>query len=120
VVSGGARSGAQVDDARALLGTLNTWACRPTACAQPAYSMKADAWVNSSALLGRMNFALGLAAEKYRSFGGLGTAGIGRGDAQQALAALENSLLAGDVSKQTMRRSGKQLDDPQISQRKTR
>ena len=30
------------------------------------YSMKADAWVNSSALLGRMNFALGLTSGKVR------------------------------------------------------
>ena len=30
------------------------------------YSMKADTWVNSSALLARMNFALGLAAGKVR------------------------------------------------------
>ena len=30
------------------------------------YSMKADAWVNSSALLGRMNFALSLTSGKVK------------------------------------------------------
>jgi hypothetical protein len=82
------------------------------------YSMKADAWVNSSALLGRMNFALGLAAGKVRGVSVDSAQLAGAGNAQQALVALENSLLAGDVSKQTHETISRQLDDPQISQRK--
>jgi len=40
-------SGAQVDDARALLGTLNTMGMPPYGMQPPTgYSMKADAWVN--------------------------------------------------------------------------
>jgi hypothetical protein len=69
------------------------------------YSMKADAWVNSSALLGRMNFALALTAGKLKgvqvdSDHLLGTTGL-PGDTQATLASLEASLLAGDVSRQT-------------------
>jgi len=69
------------------------------------YSMKADAWVNSSALLGRMNFALALTAGKLKGVqvdsdhipGAIGSPS----DAQATLASLETSLLAGDVSRQT-------------------
>ncbi len=120
VVSAVRASGAQVDDARALVATLNTMGMPPYGMQPPTgYSMKADAWVNSSALLGRMNFALGLAAGKVRGVS-VDNAQLASGasDAQQALLALENSLLAGDVSKQTHETISKQLDDPQISQRR--
>jgi uncharacterized protein (DUF1800 family) len=118
-------SGAEVDDARALVGTLNNMGMMPYGMMPPTgYSMKADVWVNSSALLGRMNFALGLAAGKVRGVK-IGSAGsttgaavAGQLDAQQALANLENSLLAGDISKQTHDTISKQLDDPKISQRR--
>jgi len=120
VVSAVRASGAQVDDARALVATLNTMGMPPYGMQPPTgYSMKADAWVNSSALLGRMNFALGLAAGKVRGVS-VDSAQLASGaaDGQQALAALENSLLAGDVSRQTHETISKQLDDPQISQRR--
>ena len=39
-------------------------------------------------------------------------------DAQQAIALLENSLLAGEISKQTHDTISKQLEDPKISQRR--
>jgi hypothetical protein len=89
--------------------------------------MKADTWVNSSALLGRMNFALGLASGKVKGVKvdsailDMGTAAgttVGTMDPLQALAILENSLLAGEISKQTHDTISKQLDDPTISQRK--
>ena len=84
------------------------------------YSMKADTWVNSSALLGRMNFALALSNGKVKGIGVepdhvLGSA---PSDAEGTLAALENALLAGDVSKQTHETILKQLDEPQISKRR--
>jgi len=118
-------SGAEVDDARALVGTLNNMGMLPYGMMPPTgYSMKADVWVNSSALLGRMNFALGLAAGKVRGVK-IGSAGpttgaavAGQLDAQQALANLENTLLGGDISKQTHDTISKQLDDPKISQRR--
>jgi uncharacterized protein (DUF1800 family) len=117
-------SGAEVDDARALVGTLNNMGMMPYGMVPPTgYSMKADVWVNSSALLGRMNFALGLAAGKVRGVK-IASAGPTTGaavasqlDAQQTLANLENTLLAGDISKQTHDTISKQLDDPKIIQR---
>src|SRR5271163_5230470 len=67
VVSAVRASGADVEDARALVGTLNNMGMMLYGMQPPTgYSMKAATWVNSSALLGRMNFALGLAAGKIR------------------------------------------------------
>jgi uncharacterized protein (DUF1800 family) len=120
VVSAVRASGAQVDDARALIGTLNNMGMMPYGMQPPTgYSMKADAWVNSSALLGRMNFALGLAAGKVRGVSVDSTQlAPSATDAQQALALLEASLLGGEVSKQTHETISKQLEDPQIARRK--
>jgi uncharacterized protein (DUF1800 family) len=126
VVSAVRASGADVGDVRALVGTLNNMGMMPYGMMPPTgYSMKADTWVNSSALLGRMNFALGLAAGKIRGVKieavksvsplNSGTPAI---DAQQVLAAQERSLLSGDVSQQTHDTISKQLEDPKISQRR--
>jgi uncharacterized protein (DUF1800 family) len=120
VVSAVRASGAQVDDTRALLGALNNMGMMPYGMQPPTgYSMKAEAWVNSSALLGRMNFALGLAAGKIRGVS-MDSAQLvsGAPDPQQALATLEDLLLAGDISKQTHDTISKQLDDAKISQRR--
>jgi len=120
VVSAVRASGAEVEDARALVGTLNNMGMMPYGMMPPTgYSMKADTWVNSSALLGRMNFALGLAAGKVRGTT-VDAAQLAPGatDSQQALASLENSLLAGEISKQTHDTISKQLEDPKISQRR--
>jgi uncharacterized protein (DUF1800 family) len=133
VVSAVRASGANVDDVRALVGTLNNMGMMPYSMVPPTgYSMKAETWVNSSALLGRMNFALGLAAGKIRGVkvdavaladGALPETALSDGstkmlDAQQALVALESSLLGGDVSQQTHDTISKQLEDPKISQRR--
>jgi len=120
VVSAVRASGGQVDDARPLVGTLNNMGMMPYGMMPPTgYSMKADTWVNSSALLGRMNFALGLAAGKVRGTRvDAAQLAVGATDAQQALASLENSLLAGEISKQTHDTISKQLEDPKISQRR--
>jgi len=120
IVSAVRASGAQVDDARPLIGVLNNMGMMPYGMQPPTgYSMKASAWVNSSALLSRMNFALGLAAGKIRGVAvDAAQLAVGAPDAPSALAALETSLLGGDVSQQTHETIAKQLDDPQIAQRK--
>jgi uncharacterized protein (DUF1800 family) len=125
VVSAIRATDAQVEDTRALAGTLNNMGMMLYGMQPPTgYSMKADAWVNSSALLGRMNFALGLAAGKIKGVTvqaaslAAETAAVGPTDAQQMLATLENSLLSGDISRQTHDTISKQLEDPKISQRK--
>jgi uncharacterized protein (DUF1800 family) len=122
VASAARASGADIQNALPLVATLNRMGM-PLYAMQPptGYSMKAEAWVNSSALLNRMNFALQLASGRLP-----GTSldpqalipGPAPADSQAALAALEQSILAGDVSLQTHSVMQKQLGDPQISQRR--
>ena len=99
-------TGADVGDAMALAGRLNNMGM-PLYGAQPptGYSMKAEAWVSSSALLNRMNFALTLAAGKVRGVK-VDAVQLAGGsspptDAALTLSALEAKLLAADVSPQT-------------------
>jgi hypothetical protein len=75
--------------------------------AQPptGYSMKAETWVNSSALLNRMNFAMALSSGKIKGVkldsDQLAFKWSLPVDSTLALPILESNLLAGDVSKQT-------------------
>jgi uncharacterized protein (DUF1800 family) len=110
-------TGADVDDAFPLsrqIGNLGM----PLYSAQPptGYSMKADTWVSSSALLGRMNFALGMTAGKVRGVkvDAVQLAGgpPAPADPTTALSALEAKLLAGDVSKQTHDSILAQIESP--------
>jgi uncharacterized protein (DUF1800 family) len=116
-------TGADVSDAAPLIHTLQTLGM-PLYGMQPptGYSMKADAWVNSSALLARMNFALALGNGKLHGvqvdlqhFAG---EGAGSPDGPQVLAAIEKAFLDGEVSQQTHDTITKQLEDPQVSGRK--
>jgi hypothetical protein len=93
----------------------------PLYAAQPptGYSMKADTWVSSSALLNRMNFALGLTAGKFHGVK-VDSVQLAGGppapaDATIALSALESKLLAGDVSKQTHDSIMAQINAPQTN-----
>jgi uncharacterized protein (DUF1800 family) len=120
VVSALRASGADVTDAMPIARQLQNMGM-PLYGMQPptGYSMKADAWVNSSALLGRMNFALALTSGKVRGVQvESDNVSTRNDDAQQTLAALENSLLAGDVSKQTHDVISARLQDSKISRRK--
>jgi len=116
-------SGAQVTDARAIAAQLQALGM-PLYGMQPptGYSMKAEAWVNSAALLGRMNFALSLTTGKLKGIqvdsNQLPGASGASEDAGAMLAALESSFLAGDVSTQTHATLAARLQDPQISGRK--
>jgi len=120
-------SGAEVGDALPIVRQLQNMGM-PLYGMQPptGYSMKAETWVNSSALLARMNFALALASGKLKgtrfdsdlSGGGRASSAGVAGDPQEILATLENSLLAGDVSRQTHDTIAARLDDSRISQRK--
>ena len=122
VVSSLRATGAEVGDARPLARQLQQMGM-PLYGAQPptGYSMKAEAWVSSSALLGRMNFAMQLASGRIKGVAvAIVPMSIG-GDIyapEQSLAALENTLLGGDVSKQTHDTIAEQLNDPRISQRR--
>jgi uncharacterized protein (DUF1800 family) len=122
VVSAARASAVDVQNALPLVQTLNRMGM-PLYGMQPptGYSMKADAWVNSSALLNRMNFALALGSGRLP-----GTSldqqvllhGGNPPDEPAVLAALENEILAGDVSAQTHSVLVKQLSDPQVAQRR--
>jgi uncharacterized protein (DUF1800 family) len=116
-------SGADVSDAMPLARQLQNMGMQVYGAQPPTgYSMKATAWVNSSALLGRMNFALALTAGKFKGVG-VDVAAMAGGnepasDPSATLAYLENDLLQGDVSKQTHDTIAARLQDPQISQRR--
>src|SRR5579871_6830311 len=99
-------TGASVDDAMPLARQLNNMGM-PLYGAQPptGYSMKADTWVSSSALLTRMNFALALTGGKVRGVT-VDAVQLAGGpppppDPSTALSTMEATLLASDVSKQT-------------------
>lgn len=119
VISALRATGADVRDAAPLSRQLANLGM-PLYGMQPptGYSMKADAWMSSAALLGRMNFALALTSGRLK---GLqldpthlsGTNGP-ENDPQQTLAVLENSLLAGDISRQTHETIATQLQDPRL------
>jgi uncharacterized protein (DUF1800 family) len=123
VVSALRASDADVSDAMSIARQLQNMGM-PLYGMQPptGYSMKAEAWVNSSALLGRMNFALALTTGKLKgvqvdSGKMLGTTPA-LANSEQTLAELENSLLVGDVSQQTHATLEAQLPDPKMSQGK--
>src|SRR5947209_13334440 len=106
VVSAVRVTGADVNNAMPLVQALQRLGM-PLYGMQPptGYSMKADAWVNSAALLNRMNFALGLGAGRLPGVS-VNDDALLRGmppptDADSAVAVVANALLAGDISQQT-------------------
>jgi uncharacterized protein (DUF1800 family) len=114
-------TGANVTSAMPLVQTLNQMGM-PLYGAQPptGYSMKAETWVNSAALLNRMNFALRLASGKLPGVQFTPDALLGGEpptDSAAAVAQLEQALLAGDVSKQTHETIMKQMTDPEVTGR---
>jgi len=130
VVSAIRATGVDVQNAMPFVQTLNQLGM-PLYQMQPptGYSMKAEAWVNSAALLGRMNFALRLAAGRMPgvsfdpgtllAVSGAASNDVARtpssasDDAQQHLAVMVSTLLAGDISKQTHDTILKQLENPE-------
>ena len=121
VVSAIRATGAEVTNAQPIIQTLNQMGM-PLYGAQPptGYSMKSDTWVNSAALLNRMNFALRFASGRMPgvSFDPQRVLGSeAPGDPASAVARMEDALLAGDVSRQTHATVLKQMTDPQVTQR---
>jgi len=91
-------------------------------CQPPTgYSDKADAWVNTGALLNRLNYSLALAGNKVRgsrsdvaSLLGVGASG----DAKGALDRAVKVFLGGGTGMATVETLEKQLDTPQVLQAK--
>ncbi len=121
VVSAVRASGTEAGDPLALVQVLNRMGMPLYGAQQPnGYAMKADTWVNSAALLNRMNFALALAAGRLPGMSidvQQALASQVPDDAEGALDALEKALLAGDISRQTHDTILKQLADPQVTGR---
>jgi uncharacterized protein (DUF1800 family) len=122
VISALRATGADVADAAPLAHQLQSLGM-PLYGMQPptGYSMKADAWMSSAALLGRLNFSLALTSGKLKGLkldpgyllGPNGTAS----DPQQTLAVLENNLLAADISRQTHDTIATQLQEAKLGGR---
>ena len=122
VVSALRATGADVSDAAPLVGQLQSLGM-PLYGAQPptGYSMKASAWVSSSALLARMNFAIRLTSGRMRGVQiapPMSPAPDQAWTSEQALLSRETDLLGGDVSKQTHATISSRLKDPAITRRK--
>ncbi len=111
---------AEVTRTQSVADALNRMGM-PLYGAQPptGYSMRADSWVNSGALLSRMNFAIGLATGKLAGvrIDAAKLAGASP-DAEQSLRMLEQTLVAGGVSAQTHQTIAVQLNDTAMTGRK--
>jgi len=111
-------TGADVTDAKPLVATLIQMGM-PLYGMQPptGYSMKAETWVNSAALLSRMNFALSLGSGRFNGTQVAPELLLGKEAPMDPLSietTLESDLLAGDVSEQTRTVIQKQFNDPQV------
>ncbi len=101
---------ADVTDPQPLLAQLNKMGQPLYGCQPPTgYSTKAEVWVNSAALLDRMNFGLALTANKLpgtsfdaeQLMSAPATLPVPDSDPYRAQLQLEQALLAGYVSQQT-------------------
>jgi uncharacterized protein (DUF1800 family) len=113
-------TGADLTRTQSVTDALNRMGM-PLYGAQPptGYSMRAESWVNSGALLSRINFALGLANGKLagvhvdaEKLAGGGT------NTEDLLRTLEQTLVAGGVSVQTHETIAAQLNEPAMTGRK--
>jgi uncharacterized protein (DUF1800 family) len=81
-------------------------------CQPPTgYSDKAEAWVNTGALLNRMNFAVALTSGRMR--GGRGQAARAADRAQVSSDTIASAVMAGDVSESTSATVAKATTAPQ-------
>jgi uncharacterized protein (DUF1800 family) len=135
VVSSLRATGTDLNNAGPVVGILNKMGMPLYQMVPPTgYSMTASTWMNSEALLDRVNYALTLSdgkvggtnfdAGRLLALGTLTSRGFprpnpadsdaGRGQ-ETALLLLENALLNGEVSAPTQKAIRRQLDDPQAA-----
>jgi hypothetical protein len=135
VISSLRATGTDLNNPGPMLGILNKMGMPLYQMVPPTgYSMTASTWMNSEALIDRMNFALALSAGKVGgtnfdagrllALGTLTSRGFprpnpadsdaGRGQ-ETALLLIENALLNGEVSANTQKAIRRQLDDPQVA-----
>jgi uncharacterized protein (DUF1800 family) len=91
-------------------------------CQPPTgYSDKAETWVNTGALLNRLNFSLALAGNKVRGSRSDVTAFLGTDSSTDPKAALDRAvalLLGGQIAPTTIETLEKQIENPQVVQAK--
>jgi uncharacterized protein (DUF1800 family) len=135
VISSLRATGTDLNNPGPMLGILNKMGMPLYQMVPPTgYSMTASTWMNSEALIDRMNFALALSdgkvggtnfdAGRLLALGTLTSRGFprpnpadseaGRGQ-ETALLLIDNALLNGEVSANTQKAIRRQLDDPQVA-----
>jgi uncharacterized protein (DUF1800 family) len=122
VVSAARALGADVDTPMPLV----QWTARigqPLYQCQPptGYADKAEAWVNTGALLNRLNYSLALAGNKVRGSRSDVPSLLGMDSSTDAKAALTRAVqlfLGGQTAPTTVETLEKQLDNPQVVQAK--
>lgn len=135
VISSLRATGTELNNPGPLLGTLNKMGMPLYQMVPPTgYSMIESAWMNSEALIDRMNFALALSngqvggtnfdCGRVLALGTLTSRGLPRSAPSDpnairgedlALLLLENALLNGETSVATQKEIRRQLDDPQVA-----
>jgi len=100
VVSAVRASGTDLTNAMPAVQALREMGMPLYMCQPPTgYADRADAWVNTGALLTRMNFAVALASGRGPAFRGRGETSAGTTTASRDT--IVNSVLAGDLSEST-------------------
>jgi uncharacterized protein (DUF1800 family) len=122
VVSAARALGTDVDMPQPLVGWVGRIGEPIYQCQPPTgYADKADAWVNTGALLNRLNFSLALAGNKMRGSRTDVAALLGVETSADAKAALQRAVkvfLGGQAGPMTVETLEKQLDSPQVVQAK--
>jgi uncharacterized protein (DUF1800 family) len=122
VVSATRALGTDVDMPQPLVGWVGRIGEPIYQCQPPTgYADRADAWVNTGALLNRLNFSLALAGNKMRGSRTDVSALLGVETSADAKAALERAVevfLGGQAGPTTVETLEKQLDSPQVVQAK--
>lgn len=110
--------GSDVDTPMPLVQWVNRIGEPLYQCQPPTgYSDKAESWVNTGALLNRLNFSLALAGNKIRGSRSDITAFLGSDSSNDPKAALDRAvalLLGGQVTPTTIETLEKQIENPQV------
>jgi uncharacterized protein (DUF1800 family) len=112
--------GAEVDTPMPLVQWVSRIGEPLYQCQPPTgYSDKAETWVNTGALLNRLNFSLALAGNKVRGSRADVAALVGSGSASDSHQVLDRAVqlfLGGQAAPATVETLQKQLSDPQVVQ----
>lgn len=122
VVTAARALGTDVDTPQPLVNWIGRIGEPLYQCQPPTgYSDKAETWVNTGALLNRLNFSLALAGNKMRGARSDVPSLLGvdsSADAKNALDRAVQVFLGGQAARATVETLEKQLDNPQVMQAK--